>query len=118
VLGGGPIRILGDGTPYRSYLYAADMAAWLWTLMVHAEPFRPYNVGSGDGLTIAELAGAVAEATVPGTPIEIAQKPGSGAPAIRYVPSVKRAELELALRPVVTLEEGVRRMYEWSKGLK
>ena len=115
VLAGGPIRIQGDGTPYRSYLYAADMAAWLWTLVVHGEPFRPYNVGSGDGLTIAELAGVVAEATVPGTPIEIAQRPVSGAPAIRYVPSVERAERELGLRPVVTLEEGVRRMYEWAK---
>jgi len=118
VLAGGPIRIQGDGTPYRSYLYAADLAAWLWTLLVHGEPFRPYNVGSGDGLTIAELAGVVAEATVPGTPIEIAQRPVSGAPAIRYVPSVERAERELGLRPVVTLEEGVRRMYEWSKSLK
>jgi dTDP-glucose 4,6-dehydratase len=115
VLAGGPIRIQGDGTPYRSYLYAADMAAWLWTLLVHGEPFRPYNVGSGDGLTIAELAGVVAEATVPGTPIEIAQKPVSGAPAMRYVPSVKRAERELGLRPVVTLEEGVRRMYQWTR---
>jgi len=118
VLAGGPIRIQGDGTPCRSYLYAADMAAWLWTLVVHGKPFRPYNVGSGDGLTIAELAGVVAEATVPGTPIEIAQRPVTGAPAVRYVPSVERAERELGLRPVVTLEEGVRRMYEWSKSLK
>ena len=115
VLGGGPIRIQGDGTPYRSYLYAADLAAWLWTLAVQGEPFRPYNVGSGDGLTIAELAGVVAEATVPGIPIEIAQRPVFGAPAIRYVPSVERAERELGLRPVVTLEEGVRRMYEWTR---
>jgi len=115
VLAGGSIRIQGDGTPYRSYLYAADLAAWLWTLMVRGEPFRPYNVGSGDGLTIAELAGVVAEATVPGTPIEIAKRPVSGAPAIRYVPSVERAERELGLRPVVTLKEGVRRMYEWAR---
>jgi len=115
VLVGRPIRIQGDGTPYRSYLYAADMAVWLWTMAVRAEPFRPYNVGSGEGLTIAELAKAVTEATVPGIPIEIAQKPVPGAPAMRYVPSVARAQLELSLRPVITLTEGVRRMYEWAK---
>ena len=118
VLAGGPIRIQGDGTPYRSYLYAADLAIWLWTLTVRAQPFRPYNVGSGEGLTIAELAGMVSEATVPGTPIEIAQTPVPGAPAMRYVPSVERAELELGLQPVIALKEGVRRMYEWAKRSK
>jgi hypothetical protein len=34
---------------------------------------------------------------------------------MRYVPSVARAQQELGLRPVVTLVEGVRRMYEWAK---
>ncbi|MCU1337563.1 MAG: NAD-dependent epimerase/dehydratase [Bryobacterales bacterium] len=114
VLAGGPIRIQGDGTPYRSYLYAADLAVWLWTLAVRSEPFQPYNVGSGEDLTIAELAGVVAEATVPGTPIEIVQKPVPGAAAMRYVPSVERAERELGLRPAIALQEGVRRMYDWA----
>ena len=115
VLAGGPIRIQGDGTPYRSYLYAADMAVWLWTLLAHGTAFTPYNVGSGEAVSIAELADIVAAATVPGTPIEIAQKPVLGAPGPRYVPSVERAKVDLGLEPVIALEEGVRRMYEWAK---
>ena len=115
-LAGGPIRISGDGTPYRSYLYAADLSIWLWTVLLRGEAGRPYNVGSGQELSISELASVVAGVAAPGVSVEVAQKPVPGAPAMRYVPSVERAERELGLRPLIALEEGVRRMYEWAKG--
>ncbi len=110
-LEGGPIRVKGDGTPYRSYLYAADLAAWLWTILARGEPARPYNVGSGEAVSIADLARAVAEAAG-GMRVEIAQRAAPGAPALRYVPSVERASKELGLRPRIGLEEGIRRMLE------
>lgn len=115
VLAGGPVRIAGDGTPYRSYLYAADLAIWLWTLLVRGKSARPYNVGSGDDLTIAALARAVVENTIPGTRIEIAQ-PASGGAASRYVPSVKRVREEMGLTPLISLDKAIRRMYEWNRG--
>src|SRR5579872_1577723 len=90
VLRGGPVKIGGDGTPRRSYLYASDLAIWLWTLLLRGQPAQLYNVGSSHDVTIAELARAVVENTVPGTSIEIAQKPVPGAAVARYVPSVER----------------------------
>jgi dTDP-glucose 4,6-dehydratase len=117
VLAGVPVRIDGDGTPYRSYLYAADLAVWLWTLLVQGKSARPYNVGSGDEVSIAELARAVVENTAPGTPIEISQKPVPGVPASRYVPSVERARIELELVPLIPLDEAIRRMYRWNREL-
>ncbi len=114
VLQGGPVRIAADGTPYRSYLYAAEMAIWVWTLLLRGES-RVYNVGSAEGLTIAELARRVVENTVPGTPIEIAKKPVPGAPASRYVPAVDRVRAEFGLQQILSLEEQIRRMYAWNK---
>jgi len=104
---GGPIRIAGDGTPYRSYLYAADLALWLWTILLKGESCRPYNVGSGEAITISELAKMM------GCEVEIARQPVPGAAPARYVPSVERAEKELGLRPLVGLEEGIRRTRAW-----
>ena len=97
-LHGGPIRVSGDGTPYRSYLYAADLAIWLWTILLRGESMRPYNVGSEAALTIEELAHLVADAFAPVAPIDVARRGDRRrAPAQRYVPAVARAETELAL---------------------
>jgi nucleoside-diphosphate-sugar epimerase len=113
-LNGGPIHIGGDGTPCRSYLYAADMAIWLWTLLTQGESARPYNVGSGEAVTIKQLAQAIAAETKPACKIEIAREPVPGAESSRYVPSVERARTELGLQPLISLQEGLRRMLAWN----
>src|SRR6476661_8356760 len=53
---GGPIRISGDGTAVRSYLYMADLAVWLWTLALSPDATGAYNVGSEEPLSILETA--------------------------------------------------------------
>ena len=110
---GGPIRIAGDGTPLRSYLYAADLAIWLWTILFRGRPARPYNVGSPHAISIAELARAIARETAPDAEIHIAQQVTPGAAAARYVPSTERAENELGLRVRIPLEESIRRTRDW-----
>lgn len=114
VLDGGPVRIGGDGTPYRSYLYAAEMAIWIWTMLISGQS-RLYNVGSEENISIADLARAVVQNTAPDTPIEIGRQPVQGAPASRYVPTVARVREEFGLRQILSLDEQIRRMYEWNR---
>jgi dTDP-glucose 4,6-dehydratase len=113
----GPVRIGGDGTPYRSYLYAADLAIWLWAILLQGKGAHPYNVGSESDLTIAELARLVVGATSPGAKIEIACKPIPGALPLRYVPSTERAQRELGLSPLIMLEQGIHRTFQWHRAL-
>lgn len=113
-LRGGPIRITGDGAARRSYLYAADMAVWLWRILLSGKPSRSYNVGSEKSLTIAELAHAVALQVDPSLDIVTARKPGES-PAEDYVPSTRRARVELGLRETVALGEAIRRTVLWSR---
>src|ERR1700745_1920119 len=47
-----PILIQGDGTPRRSYLYGADLAIWLWTMLFRAPSLIPIHVGSNEDMSI------------------------------------------------------------------
>jgi nucleoside-diphosphate-sugar epimerase len=113
---GGPIRITGDGTPFRSYLYASDLAIWLWTILLKGESMRPYNVGSASELTIEELADVVARSFTPPRRVAVAHRPVGGTLANRYVPAVNRAEAELGLRRIVSLPDAIARTIGWHTG--
>ena len=112
-LRGGPIRIEGDGTPYRSYLYASDLVVWLWTILFRGVASRPYNVGSDQAVTIAELAHTVSRLVAPAALIHTARPPVVGAHALRYVPSIDRARDELGLGVRVDLDAAIVRTAAW-----
>lgn len=114
-LAGGPVRVGGDGTPFRSYLYAADLAVWLWTILLRGRPGRAYNVGSEEAMTISETARAVASRFTPAPPVRIGKASVAGTPPSRYVPSTERARTELGLEVRVGLNEALRRTIEWNK---
>jgi dTDP-glucose 4,6-dehydratase len=116
VLAGRPISIAGDGTPRRSYLYAADLATWLWTILFRAPSLLAINVGSARDVSIRELAEIVAATLAPKTEIRVAKQAVPGAVPERYVPSVERAEMVLGLRETVGLEEAIRRTAAWHTG--
>lgn len=111
------LAISGDGTPIRSYLYAADMAVWLWTLLLSeldpASTLRVVNVGSGDAISISDLATTVIAELNPSIEVNIARKPVAGAPLLQYVPDVREAETRLGLRQTISLREAIRRTAEW-----
>ncbi len=98
------LLINGDGTPYRSYLYASDLVIWLWTILVKGESGVPYNVGSDIELTIAELARKIVKENNANVKIRILQPEVENAKVSRYVPNVNRAKkLGLAIHIDLTL---------------
>ena len=113
VLAGREIEIKGDGTPRRSYLYAADLAVWLWTILFKAPELIPINVGSDRDVSILELAKEVAATLRPETEIRVAMETAPGGQPSRYVPNVDRARELLGLQEWTSLQEGIRRTAEW-----
>ncbi len=113
------IRIAGDGTPIRSYLYAADLAIWLWTLLLRPLDVKSrlqiYNVGSGETISIRDLAREVVEELNPSLDIEIAQQTTPGAQRQQYVPDVSKAKSELGLWQTIGLRQAIRRTADWHR---
>jgi nucleoside-diphosphate-sugar epimerase len=112
-LNGGPIIVKGDGTPCRSYLYAADLAIWLWTILLRGQSCRPYNVGSAEAISIADLAHIVARAFDPPPAVNVLGVPDPNKLPERYVPFIDRISEELGLRQGISLVEGITRTIDY-----
>jgi nucleoside-diphosphate-sugar epimerase len=108
-----PIVVNGDGKACRSYLYAADLAAWLWRILLDAPRGRVYNVGSDETVSIGALAQRVA--TVLG-PLEfrILGKADAGWNPGRYVPDTSAIRRDLGVAATVPLDEAIRRTALWN----
>jgi dTDP-glucose 4,6-dehydratase len=112
-MAGEQIVVQGDGTPYRSYLYAADMAAWLWAIMFRGSKTRAYNVGSEESLSILDLAEQIPNILGCKLDIFTRQQPQPGSAATHYVPNTARARLELRLPGAMALQEAIVRTAGW-----
>ncbi|MBB4198649.1 hypothetical protein CCR94_19370 [Rhodoblastus sphagnicola] len=113
-LAGREILVKGDGTPLRSYLYAADLAAWLIRLLVEGESGAAYNVGSDAAISLGDLAHLVARRLgAPG--VKMAQSPGAGGLRSRYIPAIDKARRDLGLDVWTGLEEAVARTAAYAR---
>jgi dTDP-glucose 4,6-dehydratase len=111
------IAVRGDGTPMRSYLYGADLAIWLWTMLLReslpgANP-HVFNVGSGEAISIRDLAQVVVEELDPSQKVEVAKPPIAGDPRLQYVPDVSKVDDCLGLRQSIGLREAIQRTAAW-----
>jgi UDP-glucuronate decarboxylase len=103
----------GDGTSKRSYMYAADLAIWLWTILLRGPANQVFNVGSDQAISILKLAHAVAAAIGSPAAVRVAQRVSAGAEAQQYVPSISKAQRDLGLKCEVALEDAIRRTVAW-----
>lgn len=112
-LAGGPVRVAGDGTAVRSYLYAADLVIWLLAILARGRSGRAYNVGSDHAVSIKQLAEIVAGVMPGSPPVEVAGRADASNPVSHYVPDVSRARSELGLEVAIPLAQALSRTMSW-----
>jgi len=111
------IVIQGDGTALRSYLYAADMIIWLLKLLENELPVKVFNIGSEKPVSILELAKKIDEQYKFKKMIGIRQKPDLTSKPLRYIPSTKKAQQQLALVEYTDFTSSIKKTLNWYKGL-
>lgn len=114
-MAGEEIIIRGDGTAHRSYLHAADMAAWLWAVLMRGRPGVAYNVGGEQSLSIADLAHRIVRLLESTSTVHTLQTPPCGQLAERYVPDTTLAQTELRLGPPIALDDAIIRTARWHR---
>jgi UDP-glucose 4-epimerase len=110
-----PPRIHGDGEQTRDFTYIDDVveATLLAAFMAKAEG-QVYNVGTGRETTINQLARIIIEIT--GAEVEPSYIDRRDIDNIRRrVVNIEKIRRELRWAPSVTVEQGLRRTYQWLK---
>jgi|SRR5690606_41580100 len=105
-----PVTLWGSGTPMREFLYVEDLAEAVYFALENILPEYLYNVGSGEDLTIKELAETIQD--VVGHQGEIiwdSSKP-DGTP--RKLMDVSKMH-QLGWQHQVELKAGIEKTYTW-----
>jgi GDP-L-fucose synthase len=104
------VTVWGTGSPKREFLHVDDLADACLFLMRHYDGDEHINVGTGEDLSIRELAEALREVVAPGARIVFDASKPDGTP--RKLLDVSRLHA-LGWRHRIGLREGIRSTYDW-----
>jgi len=104
------VELWGTGMPRREFLHVDDLADACLFLMERYEAPEHINVGTGEDLSIAQLAGLVRDVVHPGARISWDTSKPDGTP--RKLLDVSRLHA-LGWRHRIELADGVRSTYQW-----
>lgn len=105
------VMIWGSGSPMREFLFITDLAEALYMLMEKYDESGTINVGTGQDVSISELAALMKEVT--GFRGEIVYDRSKPDGMMRKVLDVSRIN-KLGWTPRVSLREGLERTYAWA----
>lgn len=112
-LAGQDIRLHGDGTTRRSYLYGSDVAAWLLRMLIEGEDFAVYNLGGGTPISHSELAELVVERTVPKPRLVLKGQQSEHGRGNDFFPDLQAVYSRLGLRQAFDISQSIERTLQW-----
>ena len=104
------VTIWGSGDPRREFLHVDDLARACLYLLEHYDQAGPINVGTGEDVTIRELAETVRNVVHPECTLEFDRSKPDGTP--RKLLDVTRLRA-LGFQHEIALTDGIRTTYDW-----
>ena len=106
------VELWGTGTPKREFIYSKDIAEAVFFLLENdvCTEFAPLNIGSGEDVSICELAALIAEVT--GFKGEIVWRSDKPDGTMRKLLNSQKIRA-LGWAPKTGLKEGISKTYEW-----
>ncbi|WP_461453533.1 NAD-dependent epimerase/dehydratase family protein [Mucilaginibacter sp.] len=112
---GGPIRIIGNSSTVRSYLYASDMSYWLLKALIKGNVGENYNIGSNEAISLNDLALKVKHSL--NNNIEILSKSSKETYAnlSKIVADTSKIVKDLDVRETYTIGDAINRTIVWNQ---
>jgi GDP-L-fucose synthase len=107
------VKLWGDGTAMREFLHVDDLAESCYICMKEYNEVGHINVGTGEDVTIKQLAETIADVVGYDRHINWDTTKPNGTP--RKVLNVDKIK-SLGWEPKIGLREGIEKTYEWYKG--
>ena len=110
LVGNNTLTVWGTGTPRREFLHVDDLAAACWFLLNHYDEAGTINIGTGQDVTIRQLAESVRDIVHPQAELVFDTSKPDGTP--RKLLDVSRLR-DLGWHHRIELIEGIKGAYEW-----
>ena len=106
-----PVIQFGDGLQTRDFTFVADAVTATAEAAVRGAPGGVYNIGGGSRVSLREVFALIGRVT--GRPVVIDQQPFQKGDMRDTYADTSRARADLGFAPSVTLEQGLREMFDW-----
>ncbi len=113
IIAGDEIRIWGDGSSVRDYLYINDLVSCV-VQGINKDLAGVYNVGSGQGVSLREVLSLIEE--ISGISANVKYLAPRGFDVKKVVLDISKARNALDWEPLVSLREGCEQYWRWAKG--
>lgn len=106
-----PLRVWGDGSAIRDFIYSEDVARGMMLALEKGADCIPINLGSGRGISIGELVETILSQllTPPTVFWDTTKETGEKA----KIMDITRAREKLGFEPRISLKEGIKRTIDW-----